>query len=159
MKMLRSILVIALALIAIHSGHAQQTLAPSKVTSELGSRRMFIDPSSSSVSLGNAKLIVSPLVQKKETIYTGDYQLKVIPYFFKNQKGGLVLVSSGNLVGKLSQGKAVEFTGKATNTADGTSKVVRGKATPSTPDQGAVTFSILTDNGEMVFDTFYHFGT
>ena len=108
--------------------------------------------------LGKVKLIVSPLVQKR-TIYTGDYQLKVTPYFFKSQKGGLVLVSSGDLVAKLSQGKAVEFTGKATNIADGTSKFVRGKATPSTPDQGAVTFSILTDNGEMVFNTFYHFGT
>ena len=155
--MLRSILVIALALIATHRGHAQQTLAPSKVTSELGSRRMFIDPSSSSVSLGKVKLIVSPLVQKNETVYTGDYQLKVTPYFFKSQKGGLVLVSSGDLVSKLSQGKAVEFTGKATNIADGTGKFVRGKATPTTPDHGAVTFSILTDNGEMVFDTFYHF--
>jgi hypothetical protein len=157
MKTLRSILVIALALIAIHRGHAQTLGSPSKIP-ELVSRRMFIDPSSSSVSLGKAKLIVSPLVQKT-TVYTGDYQLKVTPYFFKSQKGGLVLVSSGDLVAKLSQGKAVEFTGKATNIADGTSKVVRGKATPSTPDQGAVTFSILTDNGEMVFNTFYHFGT
>ena len=158
MKTLRSILVIALALIAIHRGHAQTLGSPSKIP-ELVSRRMFIDPSSSSVSLGKVKLIVSPLVQKNETVYTGDYQVKVTPYFFKSQKGGLVLVSSGDLVAKLSQGKAVEFTGKATNIADGTSKIVRGKATPSTPDQGAVTFSILTDNGEMVFNTFYHFGT
>ncbi len=156
MKTFRSILVIALALIAIYSGHAQTLDSASKIP-ELVSRRMFIDPSSSSVALGKAKLIVSPLVQKNGTIYAGDYQLKVTPYFFKSQKGGLVLVSSGDLVGKLSQGKAVEFTGKATNIADGTGKFVRGKATPTTPDHGAVTFSILTDNGEMVFDTFYHF--
>lgn len=119
---------------------------------------MFIDPSSSSVALGKAKLTVSPFVQQR-AVYTGDYQLKVTPYFFKRQKGGLVLASSGDLVAQLAQENAVEFTGKATNLADGTSKVVRGKATPSTPDQGAVTFSILTDNGEMVFNTFYHLGT
>jgi len=156
MKTLRSILVVALALLAIHRGPAQTLGSPSNLPESV-SRRMFIDPSSSSVSLGKAKLTVSPLVQKG-TVYSGDYQLTVTPYFFKSQKGGLVLAASGDLVAQLAQGKAVEFTGKATNSADGTSKVVRGKATPSTPDQGAVTFSILTDNGEMAFNTFYHFG-
>jgi hypothetical protein len=126
---LRSILVIALSLIAIHRGHAQALGSPSKIPESV-SRRMFIDPSSSSISLGKVKLVVSPLVQKNETVYTGDYQIKVTPYFFKNQKGTLVLVSSGDLVAKLSQGKAVEFTGKATNIADGTSKVVRGEGNP-----------------------------
>src|SRR5215210_2594301 len=33
----------------------------------------------------------------------------------------------------------------------------KGKATPSDADRGTVTFSISTDNGEMVFSTSYRF--
>src|SRR5215210_5484062 len=33
----------------------------------------------------------------------------------------------------------------------------KGKATPSDADRGTVTFSISTDNGEMVFNTSYRF--
>ena len=117
---------------------------------------MFVDPSSTTVSLGKVRLNVSPLSQK-EAAYTGNYEIKVTPYFFKSEKGGLLLVPSGDLVAALAQGKAVEFTGKATNHANGKSKVVRGKATPATADRGTVTFSIPTDNGEMVFNTSYHF--
>jgi hypothetical protein len=54
-------------------------------TSEAITRRLFIDPSSTSVALGKASLIVSPLTHRNGT-YVGDYQLKVRPYFFKSEK-------------------------------------------------------------------------
>ncbi|MDP9292326.1 MAG: hypothetical protein M3O82_08185 [Verrucomicrobiota bacterium] len=151
-----AIAVVVFAISAAGAVHAQ-TPAPTPNTVDLANRRMFVDPSSTSVSLGKARLTVSPLSHKEGT-YAGDYQLKVVPYFFKSQKGPLVLVTSDDLISKLSQGLPVEFTGKATNSTDGTFKVVKGKATPSSDDKGVVAFSIPTDNGEMVFNTNYHFG-
>ena len=59
-------------------------------TSSAGTRKLFIGPSSSSVALGKASLIVSPLTHR-DVNYVGDYQLKVKPYFFKSEKGSLVL--------------------------------------------------------------------
>ena len=56
-------------------------------TSNAGTRKLFIDPSSTSVALrGKASLIVSPLAHRDGN-YVGDYQLKVRPYFFKSEKG------------------------------------------------------------------------
>lgn len=133
-----------------------QTPIPTASPAELAARRMFVDPSSSSVSLGKARLTVSPLSHKGGT-YSGDYQLKVVPYFFKSQKGSLVLTTSEDLIRQLAQGETVGFTGKATNITDGTYKLVKGKATPLSEDKGVVAFSIQTDNGEMVFNTTYHF--
>jgi hypothetical protein len=116
-----------------------------------------IDPSSTTVSLGKASLIVNPLTHKGK-FYGGDYQLKVVPYFFQSEKGTLELEASDDTVHKLLGGIALEFTGKATNNKNGKPKVITGKATPLTNEKGSLTFSIVTDNGPMVFDTSYPFG-
>ena len=68
-------------------------------TSNAGTRKLFIDPSSISVALrGKASLIVSPLTHRDGN-YVGDYQLKVKPYFFKSEKGSLLLAASDDAVG------------------------------------------------------------
>ena len=121
-------------------------------------RKLFIDPSSTSVTLGKASLIVSPLTHRNGN-YEGDYQLKVRPYFFKNEKGTLLLAAADDSVRKLQAGTAIAFTGKAVTRKDGKTHVVLGKATPSSRDGGSVTFSIITENGKMVFKTSYHFET
>jgi hypothetical protein len=62
-------------------------------TANAGTRKLFIDPSSTSVALrGKASLIVSPLTHRNGN-YAGDYQLKVRPYFSKSEKGSLLLVT------------------------------------------------------------------
>jgi hypothetical protein len=121
-------------------------------------RKLFIDPSSTSVTLGKASLIVSPLTHRNGN-YEGDYQLKVRPYFFKNEKGTLLLAAADDLVRKLQAGTAIAFTRKAVTRKDGKTHVVLGKATPLSRDRGSVTFSIITENGNMVFKTSYHFET
>ena len=121
----------------------------------LGRRRLFIDPSSTSVKLGKASLIVTPLAPRANT-YVGDYRLKVVPYFFKSEKGRLLLAAPQDSYRRLVEGRAVEFTGVATNQKNGKTKIVTGKITPSTSDRGQVTFSVATENGKMVFNTFYH---
>ena len=125
-------------------------------TPAFGSRRLFIDPSSTTVKLGKANLTVAPLAPQNNT-YVGDYRLKVVPYFFKSEKGRLMLAASQDSYRRLAEGMAVDFTGVATNQKNGKTKVITGKITPSTVDRGQVTFSVATENGKMMFNTFYHF--
>jgi hypothetical protein len=127
-------------------------------TSDPVARRLVIDPSSTSVALGKASLIVSPLTHRAGN-YAGDYQLKVRPYFFKSEKGTLLLAASDDSIRKLRAGTAIDFTGKAVTRKDGKIHVVLGKATPSSGDRGSVTFSIITENGKMIFNASYHFET
>ena len=68
-------------------------------TSSVGERKLVIGPSSTSVALGKASLIVSPLTHRDGS-YVGDYQLKVKPYFFKSEKGSLVLAASDVIGGR-----------------------------------------------------------
>ena len=85
-------------------------------TSNAGTRKLFIDPSSTSVALrGKASLIVSPLTHRDGN-YVGDYQLKVRPYFFKSEKGSLLLAASDDAVRKLQAGTAINFTGRPSRT-------------------------------------------
>ena len=122
-------------------------------------RKLFIDPSSTSVRLGKATLIVSPLTRRGGN-YIGDYQLKVRPYFFKSETGTLVLGVSEDFVRRLQSGRAIDFTGKALTREDGTTHVVLGRATPLSGDRGTVTFSIVTEkNAKIIFKTSYHFET
>jgi hypothetical protein len=137
--------------------HAEKSNSAAKI-SDAVKRKLFIDPSSASVASGKASLKVSPL-KRRGGNYVGEYQLKVRPYFFKSEKGSLLLVASDASVRKLQAGTAMNFTGKAVTRKDGRTHIVLGKATPSSGDRGSVMFSIITDNGTMVFNTSYHFGT
>ena len=128
-------------------------------TSNAGTRKLLIDPSSTSVALrGKASLIVSPLTHRDGN-YVGDYQLKVRPYFFKSEKGSLLLEAPEDAVRKLQAGTPINFTGKAVTYKDGRTHIVLGRATPLSGDRGSVTFSIITDDAKIVFNTSYHFGT
>jgi len=132
------------------SAHSPDKLEPTNL-------RLFVDPCSTWVSLGKVRLIISPLTLKGK-FYLADYQIKVVPYFLKNEKGTMVLDASDPMVRKLLKGTAVPITGKATNTRNGRIKVINGMATPSGNDRGTVTVSIATENGLLVFNSFYHFG-
>jgi hypothetical protein len=126
-------------------------------TSSAVTRKLFIDPSSTSVALrGKASLIVS-LLTHRDGNYVGDYQLKVRPYFFKSEKGTLLLAASDDAVQKVQAGTPINFTGKAVTHKDGRTHIVLGRATPSSGDRGSVTFSIITDDAKIVFNTSYHF--
>jgi hypothetical protein len=118
---------------------------------------LSIDSCSAAVSLGKATLIVDPLVHKGR-FYVGDYRLDVAPFFFMSETGTLELNAPDATVNKLLAGIAAGFTGKASNNKQGKPKIITGKITPSTNHRGSVTFSVDTDNGPMVFNTFYRFG-
>ena len=130
--------------------------ASSPITTAPFNRRLLVDPSSVSVSLGKARLIVSPLILKGK-FCVGDYRLKVVPYFYKNEKGTLKLNAPADTVNNLLKGIPVKFTGTATNNKDQKINNIVGKAFPITKERGSVSFSIATENGLMVFNTSYHF--
>ena len=119
--------------------------------------RLFVEPCSAPILLGRVSLVVTPLSRKGKTCI-GNYQLKVLPYFYKNEKGTLILEASDNLIKTLMSGSPVSFVGKATSGKDGKVKNIVGKAVPSIKDKGRVTFSINTEFGLIVFNTAYHFG-
>ena len=128
--------------------HAEKS-KPTAEISDPVKRKLFIDPSSTSVRLGKATLIVSPLSRRGGN-YIGDYQLKVRPYFFKSETGSLVLGASEDFVKRLQSGRAIDFTGKALTREDGTTHVVLGRATPLSGDRGTVTFSIVTEKNAKI---------
>ena len=154
-------LTIAIFVFLVLSGtscHAERSRSTTE-TSNPVTRKLFIDPSSTSVRLGKATLIVGPLSRRGGN-YIGDYQLKVRPYFFKSETGSLVLGASEDFVRRLQSGRAIDFTGKALTREDGTTHVVLGRATPLSGDRGTVTFSIVTEkNAKIIFKTSYHFET
>jgi hypothetical protein len=134
---------------------AQDVASPSQ-TGPAVSRRMLVDPSSTTLTLGKINLVVGPLTPRG-AFYFGDYQIKVVPYFFKSEKGTLKLNAPDGTAQKFAERSEVKFTGRATNDKGEKPKVVTGKATPSDQDKGSVTFSIETDNGPMTFTTSYRF--
>ena len=108
---------VLLTLNGISSLHAD-TAKPTVATSDTVTRKLIIDPSATSVALGKASLIVSPLTHRNGN-YVGNYRLKVRPYFFKNEKGSLLLAASDDSLRKLQTGTAVNFTGKVVTYEDG----------------------------------------
>ncbi len=131
-----------------------RALAAVRNQAEAAGRRMIVEPSSTTVAKGKVSLTVQPLTRKGD-FFVGSYQIKVVPYFFKSEKGGLKLKATDETVAKLKGGQPVEFTGTATNAKNGKVKVVTGHATPSDNDEGDVTVSVQTENGQMEFETTY----
>jgi hypothetical protein len=125
----------------------------------LSADRIAIQPASASLAGGKAHLTTTGL-QRTGGKYAGNYQLKVVPYFFKSESGTLSVVVPDELLRKLVDGKAVSFAGKAVTSGSKTTRAVRVKATPAAADaaKGSMTISIPTENGELVFATEYTLG-
>lgn len=147
---------IVLCLTLIPQGACSQSTDAEQSSPPSPGRSIIVAPSSTKILLGSARLVVGTL-NRKPGKYVGDFEVTVFPYSFKNEKGTLVLFASDEAVRQVQKGKPVNFTGKATNAADGSIKIVKGTASPTSPDRGRVTFSILTPDGELTFNTTYHF--
>ena len=133
---------------------AGTTMAGDRVTQASAEPRFFVAPCSASLRLGRVSLVVTPLT-RVGTTYTGTYRLKVLPYFYKNGKGTLVLDAPDNLLKQLGSGRSVNFVGRATNAKNGKVKTIKGEAIPLFEDKGSVTFSINTEVGLITFKTTY----
>lgn len=118
------------------------------------SSQLMIEPSSSSLAGGTAKLEVGTLSRSGAT-YVGDYEIKVMPYFFKNEEGRLSMDVSEPVLQEMMSGKGVNFTGLARKNGSEITHKITAKVTPSGDDHGTLTFAIATDSGSLVFNTTY----
>jgi len=144
-----------LALLVAGWGNVQA--APGTGDSAPASRILLIDSSSMPVAAGKATLIIGPL-QRTNGVYTGDYRLKVFPYFLKNEKGRLAIVVSDESLAKASQGKVVSITGTATtNGKNGKCRPIGAIATPVDRDHGTLKLWFTAGNRKMIFEPTYHF--
>jgi hypothetical protein len=153
MKQRIAILILSVSVAPFWAG-AQVTSPPGALAT--GGQTLFIGPSSTSLSLGKANLVIGNLSRRAGAIL-GDYRLDVSPFFFKSEKGRIAMWVSEAALSKLTQGEAVEFTGKAITNGTGETRSVTARATPSASDRGIVTFSFLVEAGKLVFSAPYRF--
>lgn len=115
---------------------------------------LIIAPSSSKLAGGSAKLVVGLLTRAGST-YIGDYRIKVFPYFFKNESGRLSINISEMMLRRMVGGHTTDFTGRAVTNGTGETRRVNARAMPTAKNKGALTFTVATENGPLVFHTSY----
>lgn len=139
----------ALALTAFGDGVA--TTPPSD-------RLLMVEKSTMKVAGGTATLIIAPL-RRTNDIFGGTFEMKVVPYFFKNDKGTLAIEINAESFAKARKGERVNITGTAT-TPDKTGVMVRkidAVATPVDDYHGALKLWFDIDDRKMIFNTQYRF--
>ena len=120
-------------------------------------RLLMIDPSSMPVGGGKATLIIGEL-QRVNGVYTGDYKIKVFPYFLKNETGRLAIVVSDESLAVMNRGVAVAIIGTATTSGKaGKSRHIDAKATPVDINGGRLKLWFMSGNRKMTFEPAYHF--
>ena len=103
------------------------------------------------VAAGKATLTIGAL-RRADGIYSGDYKIKVFPYFLKTEKGSLAIVVSDESLAEINQGKVAAIIGTATTSGkDGRSRHIDATATP------ADKLWFTAGNRKMIFEPAYHF--
>jgi hypothetical protein len=120
----------------------------------------MIDPSSMPVASGKATLTIGAL-QRENGVYSGDYKIKVFPWFLKNEKGRLAIVVSDESLAEINQGKSAAIIGTATTTTPGKggrTRHIDATATPADINRGTLKLWFTTaGNKKMIFEPAYHF--
>ena len=120
-------------------------------------RILMIDPSSMSIAKGKATLTIGPL-QRTDGVYSGDYKIRMSPYFFKHEKGRLAIIVSDESLGEINQGKVTGVIGTATTSGKGgMSRHIDATATPTDPDRGMIKLWFMAGHRKMIFEPAYHF--
>jgi hypothetical protein len=151
-------IIVLLALLA--AGWGDTHAAPASTNSAPTNRILMIDPSSMPIAAGKATLTIGAL-QRADGVYSGDYKIKVFPYFLKNEKGRLAIVVSDELLAEINQGKVAAIVGTATTTTPGKGGQTRhidATATPADMNRGTLKLWFTTaGNRKMIFEPAYHF--
>ena len=133
--------------------------APASTNSAPTNRILMIDPSSMPITAGKATLTIGAL-QRADGVYSGDYKIKVFPYFLKNEKGRLAIVVSDESLAEINQGKVAVIAGTATTTTSGKggrSRHINATATPVDINSGTLKLWFMAGNRKMIFEPAYHF--
>ena len=148
-------ILVLLALLA--AGWSAAAAAPASTNSAAANRILMIDPSSMPVAAGKATLTIGAL-QRANGVYSGDYKIKVFPYFFKNEKGRLAIIVSDESLAEVNQGKVAAITGTATTSGKGgKSRHIEATATPADINHGKLKLWFTAGKRKMIFEPAYHF--
>lgn len=147
---------IIIALAGLAAGVVAAAAAPAVTNAAPASRVLIIEPSSMPLPTAKATLTISPLT-RTNGVYTGDYKLKVFPYFFKNEKGRLAINVPDELMATLNDGRPVTVGGTATAAKTGRIRRIGATATPLDVDHGTVTLWFMSNTQRMTFTPAYHF--
>jgi hypothetical protein len=147
-----------LALLALlAAGLSNGSAAPDSATSASTNRVLMIDPSSMAVVAGKATLTIDPL-ERVNGVYSGNYKIKVSPYFFKSEKGRLAIIVSDDALSRLNRGEATAVVGIATTSGkSGRSRKIEATATPTDLDRGTLRLWFMAGERKMIFEPGYHF--
>jgi hypothetical protein len=143
-----------LALLA--AGWCDTHAAPDSSDPASTNRVLMIDPSSTPVAAGKATLTIGAL-QRTNGVYSGDYKIKVSPYFWKNEKGRLAIIVSDESLAKINQGKAATIIGTATTSGKGgICRHIDATATPANMNRGRLKVWFTSGERIMIFEPAYH---
>jgi hypothetical protein len=130
---------------------------PASTNSAPASRILLIDPSSMPIGGGKATLLIGAL-QWVNGVYLGDYAIKVSPYFFKNEKGKLMILVPDESLASINQGKITAIVGTATTSGKkGKCRHIEATATPANINSGMLKLWFMAGNRKMIFAPAYHF--
>ena len=149
------ITIVLLAFLAISLCTARA--APRLTNSLAANPVLIIDPSSMPVGAGKATLVIGAL-SRKNGVYSGDYRIKVFPYFLKNEKGRLAIVVSDRSLAAVNTGNVAAITGTATTSGkDGKSRSIEATAMPTDRNRGKLKLWFMAGTRKMTFEPAYHF--
>lgn len=121
-------------------------------------RELRIDPGTTDVPLGEARLNVEPLVRVsgKDSLQTA-YRVDITPWTFKSEAGRFSVDISDADLRRLADGAPVHFAGQAVSRDGSNTSAVQGRASP-VPGQDGGTLRVQVDGkkGKLVFHTTYH---
>ncbi len=109
------------------------------------------------VAAGKATLTIGAL-KRSDGVYSGDYKIRVSPYFWKNERGRLAIVVSDESIAKINQGKAATIIGTATTSGKGGMiRHIDATATPANINRGTLKVWFASGDRKMIFEPAYHF--
>ncbi len=121
-------------------------------------REMHIEPATTGIPLGHARLSVDPLTHSahKETM-DADYKVDITPFASQSEAGRFSVALSGADLHRLADGEQISFAGQAVSQDGSNTSTLQGRATPTAghPDGGDLRLQIEGKKGKLVFHTTY----
>jgi hypothetical protein len=150
---------IILLLALLTTGWVDAQTTPLPTNSAAANRILMVDASSMPVAGGKATLTVGAL-RRAAGVYTGDYKLKVFPYFLKNDRGRLAIMVSDDSMEEINVGNVTEISATATSSGkDARSRPIAATVTPTDINHGTLKLWFTVGDRRMIFEPAYHFAT
>jgi hypothetical protein len=91
-------------------------------------------------------------------VFSGDYKVRVSPYFFESEKGRLAIVVSDESLDLINRGKVATVVGIATTRGTGGKRRhIDAIATPADNNSGTIKLWFMAGDRKMTFQPTYHF--